>query len=63
MIAINFKDISCKCGGHAASAERSKHMDKYKLFCNKCGKYIRFASADQKAIIKAREAWLNEHGE
>ena len=63
MIAINFLKIKCKCGGHVGAAEKSKHMDKWKLYCNQCGKFIKFATTEQKAIIKAREAYLKEHYE
>lgn len=63
MLVIEFKKIPCKCGGHASFAEKSRYQDRYKLYCGECGKYIRFAKTDEKAIIKAREAWLKEHNE
>lgn len=64
MIRINFTNVICKnCEGFAGFAERSKHQDKYKLYCSECRKFIKFASTEQKVIIKAREAYVREHGE
>ena len=60
-IDIEFKDIICKCGGHATKAVRSKHQDRYSLYCGNCNKFIRFASPYNKVIIKARLAYLREH--
>ena len=60
-IDIEFNDIKCKCGGHATKAVRSKHQDRFSLYCGSCSKFISFASPYNKVIIKARLAYIREH--
>ena len=62
-VDIVFNDVKCKCGGYAARAVRSKHQYRYSLYCGNCGQFIKFASAYNKVIIKARLDYLREHGE
>ena len=57
-IDIEFKDVKCKCGGHATRAERCKYQNRWKLYCGDCGKYIKFASQYNKTIIAARISYL-----
>ena len=60
-VEIEFKNVKCKCGGHAIRAERCKYQNRWKLYCSDCGKYIKFASQYDKVLILAREKWLEEH--
>lgn len=63
MIEFKMPRIACKCGGYAGYVEKSKYQNRYKLICKDCKKFIRFAKPDEKAIILARLAWLEEHSE
>lgn len=61
MIEFNLPHVNCKCGGSVGYVEKSKYQNRYKLICKDCEKFVRFAKADEKALILARVNWLKEH--
>lgn len=61
MIEFNMPRVQCKCGGSVGYTEKSKHQNRYKLICGTCKKFIRFAKPDEKSVILARIAYLENH--
>lgn len=57
---ISFPRTVCKyCGCNEQYVVLKKY--RYGIYCEDCGKLVKWAGSSEVTIIKAREAWLKEH--
>lgn len=36
---------------------------RYGIYCDSCGRFLKWAGENEKIVINGRKAWLEEHGE
>lgn len=62
VIVINFPNMICpKC--KSVSQYAVMRGNRYGIYCNDYGHFIKWADKEQTAVIKARRSWLERHYE
>ena len=57
---INFPRLVCP---DCQSKEQytAKKGDRFGIYCDSCGRFLKWADENEKIVINARSAWLKEH--
>lgn len=60
MLKINFPRIICPdCNSKEQYV--SVKGGRYGIYCEDCGRFLKWAGENEKIVINARKAWLKEH--